>query len=322
MTALGWTHLESLEATSYRVPAGGGSKYSTPSQGFFSYRSPLCNGAEIIENPGCDSLFKISGRKNCFEVEKYERKNSKIQFQFNRAKSNHADSVYADSVPSDSTNIEPKNQHYLAESSSFKKTMSWVSHDLRTSTISDTSQASTFYTRTPLAHNNVSSIHTHYLLTVPHYKNKFHYGKNYSPSPFYGQSSQAIITPTEKSTPCNNPPKQVPYVPIDPNSYPSLLDSSLLDSYDSSDSGYSKLGQRTHTHKKFCIKNFNDDSIKKCANLTAKLLKYAYNSRVTKFKLDEDPLQSWVYFLSFVNSLETYYHDLRILACWLCTIHP
>ena len=47
-----------------------------------------------------------------------------------------------------------------------------------------------------------------------------------------------------------------------------------------------------------------DDRIKQCLNLTVKLPKYAYKSMVIKLKLDKDPLQNWVYLLSFINSLK------------------
>ena len=42
------------------------------------------------------------------------------------------------------------------------------------------------------------------------------------------------------------------------------------------------------------------DPIKLCARLTAELLTTAYKSKITKFKLDEDPLQRRIYFLTFV----------------------
>ena len=42
----------------------------------------------------------------------------------------------------------------------------------------------------------------------------------------------------------------------------------------------------------------------KCINLTSKLIKATYNNMVTKLKLDNDPLQSRVYFLNFMNSFK------------------
>ena len=35
----------------------------------------------------------------------------------------------------------------------------------------------------------------------------------------------------------------------------------------------------------------NNDPIKKCANITAKILKAAYNFKVLRFKLEEDTIQ-------------------------------
>ena len=51
-------------------------------------------------------------------------------------------------------------------------------------------------------------------------------------------------------------------------------------------------------------KNHFNDSIKKCANLKAKVLTATYKSKVVNFKLYKDPLQHQVYFLSFINSLK------------------
>ena len=46
------------------------------------------------------------------------------------------------------------------------------------------------------------------------------------------------------------------------------------------------------------------DPIKLCATLTAKFLTTAYKSKITRFKLDEDPLQRRIYFLTFLESLD------------------
>ena len=117
-----------------------------------------------------------------------------------------------------------------------------------------------------------------------------------------------------------NPPKQVPHVKNDPDSDPSSSDSSSSDSSDSSDSGYYKRALRTR--KKIQVKRNNTEPIKKCDNPTSKLLKAAYNYKVTKFKLDEDPLQCQVYFLTLMNSLITVYHNLSRLALCLWNILP
>ena len=46
------------------------------------------------------------------------------------------------------------------------------------------------------------------------------------------------------------------------------------------------------------------DPIKLCTNLTARLLMTTYKSKIIRFKMDEDPLQRRIYFLTFVESLE------------------
>ena len=56
--------------------------------------------------------------------------------------------------------------------------------------------------------------------------------------------------------------------------------------------------------KKCRSKTHFNDPIKKCVNLTAKLLTYAYKPNIIKFKLVEDPLHRQVYFLYFMNSLK------------------
>ena len=48
------------------------------------------------------------------------------------------------------------------------------------------------------------------------------------------------------------------------------------------------------------------DPIKKYAKLTANILTSAYKLKVITFKLDEDTLQSRVYFLSFMNPLKLF----------------
>ena len=54
--------------------------------------------------------------------------------------------------------------------------------------------------------------------------------------------------------------------------------------------------------------------IKLCANLTAKLLTKAYKSKIIRFKMDEDPLQSRIYFLTFIDSLDMIFHSAEKLA--------
>ena len=69
------------------------------------------------------------------------------------------------------------------------------------------------------------------------------------------------------------------------------------DSDSSDDSHYRRKRRKYKKHRK-------KDPIKLCATLTAKLLTTAYKSKITRFKMDEDPLQRRIYFLTFVESLE------------------
>ena len=57
---------------------------------------------------------------------------------------------------------------------------------------------------------------------------------------------------------------------------------------------------RNKHHRKIC----NNDPTKNCVDLKSKLLEAAYNYKVERFKMDEDPLQLWFYFLTFVHSLK------------------
>ena len=50
-------------------------------------------------------------------------------------------------------------------------------------------------------------------------------------------------------------------------------------------------------------KHRKEDPIRLCATLTEKLLTTAYKSKTIRFKLDEDPLQRRIYFLTFIDSL-------------------
>ena len=51
-------------------------------------------------------------------------------------------------------------------------------------------------------------------------------------------------------------------------------------------------------------KHRKNDTIKLCATLTAKLLTTAYKLKIIRFKMDENPLQRQIYFITFVESLE------------------
>ena len=57
--------------------------------------------------------------------------------------------------------------------------------------------------------------------------------------------------------------------------------------------------------------NRKKDPIQLCATLTAKLLTTAFKSKMIRFKLDEDPLQRRIYFLTFIDSLNMVFSQYR-----------
>ena len=63
------------------------------------------------------------------------------------------------------------------------------------------------------------------------------------------------------------------------------------------------------------------DPIKLCARLTAKFPKTAFKSNIIRFKMDEDPLQRRIYFLTFVESLEMIFSQ-HIETCKVITYYP
>ena len=75
-------------------------------------------------------------------------------------------------------------------------------------------------------------------------------------------------------------------------------DPSSSDDSDSSDDSYDI--RKRHKDKKHRKK----DPIRLCATLTEKLLTTAYKSKIIRFKMDEDPLQRRIYFLTFIDSLD------------------
>ena len=81
-------------------------------------------------------------------------------------------------------------------------------------------------------------------------------------------------------------------------------------SNDSDDSDLSEEGHyrhRRHKNKKHQKKAL----IRLCATLTEKLLTTAFKSKIIRFKLDEDPLQRWIYFLTFIDSLNMVFSQYR-----------
>ena len=79
--------------------------------------------------------------------------------------------------------------------------------------------------------------------------------------------------------------------------YDSSDPSSSDDSDDSDSSEDSHYRRRQRKNKK----HHKKDPIRLCATLTAKLLTTAFKSKMIRFKLDEDPLQRRIYFLTFID---------------------
>ena len=86
----------------------------------------------------------------------------------------------------------------------------------------------------------------------------------------------------------------------DDSSEPSSSD----DSDSSNDSYYRRKRRKDKKHRKKYL-------IRLCANLTAKLLTTAYKSKIIGFKMDEDPLQRRIYFLTFIDSLDMIFSQYR-----------
>ena len=84
-------------------------------------------------------------------------------------------------------------------------------------------------------------------------------------------------------------------------------DPSLIDDSDSSDDSHYRRERRKD--KKHCKKY----PIRPCATLTGKLLTTAYKSKIIRFKMDEDPLQRRIYFLTFIDSLDMIFHSTEKL---------
>ena len=82
-------------------------------------------------------------------------------------------------------------------------------------------------------------------------------------------------------------------------------DPSLSDDYDFSDDSHYRHKRRKDK------KNRKKDPIRLCATCTAKLLTTAYKSKIIRFKMDEDPLQRRIYFLTFIESLDMIFSQCR-----------
>ena len=109
-----------------------------------------------------------------------------------------------------------------------------------------------------------------------------------------GSSPAVSVKSLEKSTPLSKPPSTVPNVPNEPDSNPdpNLSDYSSLELSNLLDSREVK---RKNTRKRHWSRNHKTIPNKKCAMIVAKLIKAAYNLKVTKLKPYEDPIQSRFY---------------------------
>ena len=56
------------------------------------------------------------------------------------------------------------------------------------------------------------------------------------------------------------------------------------------------------------------DLIRLCAALTGKFLTTLYKSKIIRFKMDEDPLQRRIYFLTFIDSLDMIFLNIEKLV--------
>ena len=91
----------------------------------------------------------------------------------------------------------------------------------------------------------------------------------------------------------------------DDSSDPSSSDDSD-DSDSSEDSHYRRRRRKNKKHRK-------KDPIRLCATLTEKLLTTAFKSKIIRLKLDEDPLQRRIYFLTFIDSLNMVFPNIEKL---------
>ena len=85
------------------------------------------------------------------------------------------------------------------------------------------------------------------------------------------------------------------------------------DSSDPSSSDDSDSSDEIHYRHKQCKdkKHWKMYPKRLCATLTAKLLTTAYKLNIIRFKMDEDPFQRRIYFLTFIDSLDMIFSQYR-----------
>ena len=79
------------------------------------------------------------------------------------------------------------------------------------------------------------------------------------------------------------------------------------DSDSSDDSNYIRKQRKDKKHRE-------KYPIRPCTTLTSKLLTTAYKSKIIRFKMDEDPLQRRIYFLTFIDPLDMVFHSTEKLV--------
>ena len=77
---------------------------------------------------------------------------------------------------------------------------------------------------------------------------------------------------------------------------------------DSSDDSHCRSKRRKNK------KHREKDLIRLCAALTENFLTTAYKLKIIRFKMDEDPLQRRIYFLSLIDSLDMIFHSTEKLV--------
>ena len=123
---------------------------------------------------------------------------------------------------------------------------------------------------------------------------------NLDPDPSSSDSSDSLSSDSRAREKKRKKKKKRRKYRKDDSSDPSLSD----DSDSSDDSHYRRKRRKNKKHRE-------KDPIRLCATLTAKLLTTAYKSKIIRFKIDEDPLQRRVYFLTFIDSLDMIFSQYR-----------
>ena len=85
------------------------------------------------------------------------------------------------------------------------------------------------------------------------------------------------------------------------------------DSSEPSSSDDSDLSNDSHYRRKRCKdkKHQKKYPIRLCATLMKKLMTTAYKLNIIRFKMDEEPLQRRLYFLTFIDSIDMIFYQYR-----------